>query len=147
MISVCMPFWNRQRFLDESLAEHRRLYPDIDIEISICDDGSIPPAVVPEGVVLTRLPEKRYALNPCVPINQAVNASTHDIIVLTCPEIVHAPSSTLLNETLTRAVYCWVITLDVPLPVCVTLSLHRRVIEPSGPPPPAIPDPPPGRPP
>jgi hypothetical protein len=65
-----------------------------------------------------------------------VNADT----MLAGPVIVHAPSSTLVSETLTVAAYCWVITLDVPLPSCVTLSLHERVIVPAGPPPGTAPD-------
>ena len=35
------------------------------------------------------LPAKARALNPCVPINHAVQNSTRDIIVLTNPEIEH----------------------------------------------------------
>ena len=86
MISVCMPYWNRQELLNVSLAAYRELYPGI--EVSIADDGSTP-AVVADGCVVTRLPTKDHALNPCVPINAAVNASSGDIIVLTNPEILH----------------------------------------------------------
>jgi hypothetical protein len=89
MISICVPYFDRPQMLAEMFAEHERLYPDLDIEYSIADDGSDPPAIVPDGSILTQLPAKRHALNPCVPINCAVNASTRDIIVLTCPEIEH----------------------------------------------------------
>jgi len=71
------------------LATYAVLYQHLPIEFSVCDDGSRPPAVVPDGVILTRLPEKRIPLNPCVPINRAVNASSGEIIVLTNPEIEH----------------------------------------------------------
>lgn len=83
-----MPYWNRQRELDRSLAAYAALYPDLDIEFSICDDGSTVPVVAP-GCIVTTLPQKDYALNPCVPINVAVRASTKDVIVLTNPEIEH----------------------------------------------------------
>lgn len=89
MISVCAPYWKRQAALDRMIEQYATLYPDLDIELSICDDGSPEPAVAPEGVRLTRLPTKHGALNPCVPINRAVEASSGEIIVLTNPETVH----------------------------------------------------------
>ena len=89
MISICVPYWNRQEALDRMFEECARLYPDLDLGFSVCDDGSPMQAKVPEGVTLTRLPKKEGALNPCVPINRAVAASAGDIIVLTNPEIEH----------------------------------------------------------
>lgn len=92
MISVAVPYWNRQPALDRMFEQYARLYADLPIEISVCDDGSRPPAIARVGpfpVLMTHLPEKRDPLNPCVPINRAVNASTGDIIVLTNPEIEH----------------------------------------------------------
>lgn len=86
MISVCMPYFMRQPELDRSLAAYRRLYTDL--EISICDDGSPEPVVAP-GCVVTRLPTKDFGLNPSVPLNIAVRASTRDVIVLTNPEVEH----------------------------------------------------------
>jgi hypothetical protein len=87
VISVCMPYWSRQAELDRSLAAYRRLYGD-SIEVSICDDGSPEPVNAP-GCIVTRLPTKHVGLNPCVPLNAAVRASTREIIVLTNPEIEH----------------------------------------------------------
>lgn len=88
MISVCMPYWQRQAELDRSLAAYRRVYRDMALEISIADDGSPEPVRAPECIV-TRLPAKTVGLNPCVPINVSVRASTADVIVLTNPEIEH----------------------------------------------------------
>jgi len=87
-ISICMPYWQRQSELDRSLAAYRRLYGHLDIEISICDDGTPVPVRAP-GCVVTRLKSKRIGLNPCVPINAAVRASSGDVIVLTNPEVEH----------------------------------------------------------
>jgi hypothetical protein len=84
-----MPYWNRPRELTKSLAAYAKVYPGLSLEFSICDDGSIPPLEARPGCKITRLPQKSYALNPCVPINVAVRASTHDVIVLTNPEIEH----------------------------------------------------------
>lgn len=88
-ISVCAPYWKRQKALDRMVEQYDRLYPDLDLELSVCDDGSPEPARVPDHVILTRLPTKDHPLNPCVPINQAVEASSGEIIVLTNPEIEH----------------------------------------------------------
>lgn len=87
-ISVAMPYWNRQTLLEQSLAAYAKVYPKLDIEFSICDDGSLFPVKAP-GCKVTTLPLKTRALNPCVPINVAVRACTRDIIVLTNPEIEH----------------------------------------------------------
>lgn len=86
MISVCMPYWSRQDALDRSLAAYRRIYGDI--EISVCDDGSPEPVKAP-GCIVTTLPKKETGLNPCVPFNAAVRASTGDVVVLTNPEVEH----------------------------------------------------------
>lgn len=83
-----MPYWNRPKELRRSLAAYAKVYPDLDLEFSICDDGSIPQLVEPRAKI-TPLPQKMIALNPCVPINVAVRASKHDVIVLTNPEIEH----------------------------------------------------------
>jgi hypothetical protein len=88
VISVCMPYWARQAELDRSLAAYARVYPALPLQFSICDDGSPEPVNAP-GCVVTRLPSKRIGLNPCVPLNAAVRASSSDVIVLTNPEIEH----------------------------------------------------------
>jgi hypothetical protein len=88
VISLCMPYWRRQAELDRSLAAYRQVYTDLSLEISIADDGS-PIEVVAPDCIVTRLPFKAIGLNPCVPINAAVRASTGDVIVLTNPEIEH----------------------------------------------------------
>jgi len=86
-VSVCIPYWlpvvDQLRFTIDSLA---RTYPGI--EVSLCDDGSPMESAVAPGcdrLRLTRLPYKAHALNPCVPINRAVEHSTRPVIVLTNP--------------------------------------------------------------
>lgn len=73
------------------------MYPHLDIEFSLCDDGSNPPLSDP-GARIVRLPPKSVAKNPCIPINLAVRNSTADIIVLTNPEIEHREP--VLNQML-----------------------------------------------
>lgn len=85
-----MPYWNRPRELATSLSAYQAVYPGLDLEFSICDDGSrYPPAMSGDRVIVTTLPRKDHALNPCVPINVAVRAATREIVVLTNPEVEH----------------------------------------------------------
>lgn len=92
-ISVCAPYWQRQDALDGMVEHFNDMYPDLNLEISIADDGSPTPAQAPMSpyhrIKITHLPLKLKSLNPCVPINRAVNASSGDVIVLTNPEVRH----------------------------------------------------------
>lgn len=90
-VSVCAPYWNRLREWEKSKAAYKKVYPDLDIEFSICDDGSSPPLVETQepNFRLVSLPHKTVAKNPCVPINRAVRNSTAEMIILTNPEIEH----------------------------------------------------------
>ena len=91
MISVCAAYWKRQSELDRMVENFAAVYPDLDYELSICDDGSPEPAVRPESdrLILTHLPRKTIPLNPCRPLNVAVARSQGSLIVLTNPEIEH----------------------------------------------------------
>ena len=92
MISVIMPYWNRRLALARSVATMARHYPDLDMEIVVVNDGSAETPVLdncPWPVKIVHLPRKDIPLNPCVPINRGVEASSGDIIVLTNPEVVH----------------------------------------------------------
>lgn len=82
-----MAHFNRPAELQAAVEMYDRIYPDLDLEISICDDGSLLPPTTKGRVV--SLPQKGHALNPCVPLNHAVRNSTGDVIVLTNPEIEH----------------------------------------------------------
>lgn len=83
-----MPYFNRQQEWDRSKASYAKQYPHLDLEFSLCDDGSTPP-LHDRTAIVSYLPQKSGALNPCVPINRAVRQSTADIIVLTNPETEH----------------------------------------------------------
>lgn len=89
MISVCVPHWNRPAELVRMYAEYAALYPGLDYEFSVCDDGSSAPPPVPRHGALALLPTKAHALNPCVPLNAAVARARGEILVLTGPEIEH----------------------------------------------------------
>ena len=78
---VCQRVWVR-------VARVRALYGHLDYEIVIADDGTPDPVKAP-GCVVVSLPKKEVGLNPCVPLNAAVRASSGDVIVLTNPEVEH----------------------------------------------------------
>ncbi len=85
-----MPYHERRDELERSLIAYDALYEHI--ELSIVDDRSEPSLVLPEtrfDVVFSRIEGEPGPMNPCVPINQAVNQSTQPFIALTCPEIKH----------------------------------------------------------
>lgn len=93
-VSVCAPYWMRQDALDHMQRMYRSRYLGLrnreDFEVVIADDGSPEPARVTDPRFrVVRLPEKTRPLNPCVPINRAVEASHGEIVVLTNPEMVH----------------------------------------------------------
>lgn len=90
-----MPYYNRFDQLMRSLRSLEDVYAGYfefdQIEISICDDGSDIPLGYLDclfDVTITGL-NKSPPLNPCIPINIAVEQATNDIIVLTNPEIEH----------------------------------------------------------
>lgn len=96
MISVCMAFYNRFDVLHKTLASYVTHYKDLDLEIVIADDGSDMPLLLPVNkdcfgpfpVKIINMPESD-PLNPCVPLNKAVEASSGDRIILTNPEDEH----------------------------------------------------------
>lgn len=107
MISICVPHWNRLDSLQRMVRNYVQSYSGLDLQFSICDDGSTNPPLAAYcpgctfslldnwcdscriRVVITHLPFKKHPLNPCVPINRAVAASRGEIIVLTNPEMEH----------------------------------------------------------
>jgi len=57
VISVAMPYFNRPQQWAMSKASYAKVYPLLDIEFSICDDGSTPPLADPDARVI-HLPQK-----------------------------------------------------------------------------------------
>lgn len=91
MISIVMPYWDRQEAANKALRMLARLYSGI--EVVIVDDGNKVPFVMPVTNLdyqIVRLPLKDGPKNPSTCFNAGVKAAKHDIIVLTNPEILHA---------------------------------------------------------
>ncbi len=95
MISIIMPYWNRLELLHRSLDRMAELYADYQMEVLVADDGSNSAETCrlereyPWPVHILLMKSKEHALNPCVPINRAVDMSDGYILVLTNPEIYH----------------------------------------------------------
>lgn len=93
MISLILPYWQRQAAADAALASLARCYPALDLEVIVVDDGSPQPYVVPKGmpwpVRVVRLPLKHQALDPCLPINAGVSFASGDFLALSGAEILH----------------------------------------------------------
>lgn len=79
-VSICLAFWENYK---EAAATVRSALA-LNLDVSLCNDGSL----MGDGIGYTvRLPEKTMALNPCVPLNAAVNNSTRSVVVLTNPGV------------------------------------------------------------
>lgn len=92
MISLILPYWNRQEAANKSLELLAKNYPDLDLEVVIVDDGDPIPFVMPEvnlKTLIVRMPEKSEPMCPATSWNTGVAMSNGEIVVLSCPEILH----------------------------------------------------------
>lgn len=91
MLSVVMPYWDRESLLRRTLTQFERLYSSLKMEVVVANDGSKEPRLdaYPFPVKIVSLPEKDTPKNPCVPINRGVEESSGGVIVITNPEIYH----------------------------------------------------------
>lgn len=92
MISLVLPYWQRQAAAVAGLESLARHYAGLDLEVVLVDDGDPVPFVAPAlplNLKVVRLPEKAGPMSPCVPINRGVAASSGDVVALSCPEMLH----------------------------------------------------------
>lgn len=92
MISLLLPYWDRQEAADKALALLDQHYYGMELEIIVIDDGNaVPfkaPAHMPNVRVLT-LPRKDEPKSPVTCWNVGVAAARGDVIVLSCIEVLH----------------------------------------------------------
>jgi hypothetical protein len=92
MISLILPYWDRQQAANnafELLAKH---YQKTDLEIVVIDDGNVIPFNVPDvplNINVVTLPTKTGPKCPTTAWNAGVSAASGEIIVLSCIEILH----------------------------------------------------------
>jgi len=96
VISIVMPFWQRQGALDRTIISYIEHYRELELDLVVVDDGSpnraeLQPERLPRkwSARVLRLPAKTGPLNPCVPLNRGVEFARGDVIVITNPEVVH----------------------------------------------------------
>lgn len=93
VVSVVMPYWQRQGALTQNLRRYRELYPDFPLEIIVVDDGSPEPAEIEGGfpwpVHLIRLPAKTEPKDSVTPLNIGAQFARGEYLLLTGPEIIH----------------------------------------------------------
>ena len=91
-ISLLLPYWDRQKAADEAILRLDALYPDLDLEVIVVDDGNAVQFRTPNvglDVKVIRLPRKDEPKSPCLCWNEAAKAATGEILVLSCIEILH----------------------------------------------------------
>lgn len=90
MISLILPYWDRQQAADKALTLLAQTYSGVDLEVVIVDDGSgfVRPDV-DLNIKLVTLPAKSVPKCPTTAWNAGVAAATADLIVLSCIEILH----------------------------------------------------------
>lgn len=95
LISLILPYWDRQGAADRAFESLARCYAGLDIEIIVVDDGNAVPHQVPHGlpfqrpVQVVRMPVKAEPLSSCVPMNRGVEASSGKYIALSSIEMLH----------------------------------------------------------
>jgi hypothetical protein len=106
MISLILPYWDRQQAADIALDLLAQQYADLDIEVVVVDDGNRIPFKVPDLPLkfnIITLPFKDAPKCPATAWNAGVAASTGDIVALSCVEILHTNKILDKMESVTRA--------------------------------------------
>lgn len=93
MISLILPYWDRQSAADRALAALAEHYADLDLEVIVVDDGNRVPFLAPVDFPLDlrvlRLPEKAQPTPQSRAWNAGVRASRGEVIALSCIEVLH----------------------------------------------------------
>ena len=92
IIAVVLPYWQRQAAAIAGLQSVAYWNVNTRMELIVVDDGDPVPFVadgIDHAVRIVRLPEKSGAKSACVPINRGVEAALGEVIVLSCPEMLH----------------------------------------------------------
>lgn len=100
MISLILPYWNRQAAADKALDLLAKHYAGLNLEVVIVDDGNAVPFKLARdyklNIKIVRLPIKKEPTSPLHAWNVGVKESKGDVIALSCIEILH--ETPVLNQ-------------------------------------------------
>lgn len=91
-ISLILPYWDRQEAANKAIRLLEKQYPEMDLEVIVVDDGNEIPFLPPKtslNLRVVRLPNKSNPTPQSRVWNAGVQASTGNIICLSCVEILH----------------------------------------------------------
>jgi hypothetical protein len=92
MISLILPYWDRQEAANKSFELLEKHYKGLELEVIVVDDGNVIPFKKPSvelDIKVIRLPTKTVPMCPATVWNAGVAAAEGDIVVLSCIEILH----------------------------------------------------------
>lgn len=93
MISLILPYWDRQQAADNAFALLASHYAGLDLEVIVVDDGNAVPYVVPDGmpfpVRVLLMPEKHVPKTTCTLFNRAAEMARGEYLALSCIEMLH----------------------------------------------------------
>lgn len=92
MISLILPYWDRQEAADKAFALLDKHYQGVSLEVVVVDDGNPVPFKLPPTTLRTkilRLPKKDGPTSCIRAWNRGVEVSSGDVIVLSCIEVLH----------------------------------------------------------
>lgn len=108
MISLLLPYWDRQKAANKALATLEQYAGKLDLEVVIIDDGNKVPFEAPPtnlNLVIVRLPLKDEPKAPTRAWNEGARVATGDVLALSCIEVLHDRGPVLIEmlEELKRA--------------------------------------------
>lgn len=92
MISLILPYWNRQGAADRALELIGRQYAHLDLEVIVVDDGNPVPFSAPRfplDLRVVTMAQKYEAKSPVTCWNVGVKLARGDLIALSCIEVLH----------------------------------------------------------
>lgn len=92
MISLILPYWDRQAAADKALASLDECYRGSDIEFIVVDDGNQVPFRLPNvgiPIHVLRLPLKQKPSSCIVAWNRGAAVASGDVLVFSCIEVTH----------------------------------------------------------
>lgn len=93
LVSIVMSYFDRKPQLLNTLDSIAKTQHH-NVEVIICDDASPVPLVIDRNYrfpikIIRIAPNNKWWVNPCIPINKAIEAATGELIIIQNPECYH----------------------------------------------------------